>query len=202
MNLDNYEIFRENQGTLKELSADDRDPLHLQYMTESSLMAINFDKVKRKYVNSLGLSENNAASVDGLMYRADHVTFLEFKNGSVNNRNVKDKIRDSLLMFCDITGKTISYTRQRAEFILVYNENVNPLPNQYTKNIQRSDSRRYISKRIAQLGKEEIILFDLERYKKLYFRNVHTYSQEEFENYLNNVQNTTATLSELKQNEE
>ena len=33
-------------------------------------------------------------------------------------------------------------------------------------------------------AREELIRFDLERYKKLYFKDVHTYPKEEFETYL------------------
>ena len=35
-----------------------------------------------------------------------------------------------------------------------------------------------------KLLKKEFIRFDLEKFKKLYFYDVHTYSKEEFEEYL------------------
>ena len=112
----------------------------------------------------MGLSENCVASVDAISCTEDDIAFIEFKNGAVNNRNVKDKIRDSLLIFCDITKKNIEYTRRKAEFVLVYNEAKNPLPNQYTKSIiQSAPSRTFISKYLAQKGKNEFILFDLFR---------------------------------------
>lgn len=188
INLNDYEIFCQNRAPLKMLSCDDSDLSNIKYMTESDIMAINFDKVKQIYVNSLDLSEDNAASVDGLAPMSDGIVFIEFKNGKVNNRNVKDKVRDSLLIFCDITKQDIDYTRNSTEFVLVYNEKKNPLPNQYKKDLQPSPpSLTYISKRIAQMGKSEFILFDLERYKSLYFRDVHTYSQEEFEEYLSKL---------------
>ena len=133
INLDDYPILRNNKDTLKELSKDDSDISNIKYMTESNSMAVNFDKVKRIYVNTLGLSEESATSVDGLTKNNTDLLFIEFKNGEVKNRNVKDKIRDSLLLFCDITNTDISYTRQHAQFILVYNEEKNPLPNQYKK---------------------------------------------------------------------
>ena len=190
INLDDYDIFKNNKDSLKELSKDDSDPAHIVYMTESTVIAVDFDEVKRLYVNALGISEDNAYSVDGISHTDNAISFIEFKNGKVNNRNVKDKIRDSLLIFCDITNTDISYTRQNAEFVLVYNEDKNPLPNQYKKDIvQPSASRTFISKRLAQMGKQEFILFDLERYKKLYFKDVHTYSQEEFEEYVLKLRN-------------
>lgn len=53
------------------------------------------------------------------------IAFVEFKNGRVKNQNVKNKLRDSLLIFLDVTGKTISYTRKHADFIVVYNAEEN-----------------------------------------------------------------------------
>lgn len=50
-------------------------------------------------------------------------TIIEFKNGDMKSekRRVKDKIRDSLLLFCDITEMRIAETRKAMDFILVYN---------------------------------------------------------------------------------
>ena len=185
MNLDDYKIFANNKNTLKELSKDNSVQDNIQYMTESFKEAVDFDKVKSVYVNTLGRSEDNAASVDALLFLPENVVFIEFKNGKVNNRNIKDKIRDSLLLFCDITEKNISVTRQEAEFILVYNLEKNPLPNQLKKEvIQPSSSRVDIAKYISKKGGKEFILFDLERYQGLYFKKVHTYSKQEFEDFL------------------
>lgn len=184
MTLDDYAEFRQHIEKLKMLSLDDSSPSNPQYMTDSEKTAVDFDMVKRCYANRFGVSEDRICSVDGLFSAENSLVFVEFKNGAVERRNVKDKIRDSLLIFCDITHETISFTRQNVEFVLVYNEEKNPLPNQYTKGIQASGSRRYISKRLAQMGGTEIVLFDLDRYNTLYFKKVHTYSQEEFEIFL------------------
>lgn len=185
INLKDYELFRKYRAALKELSRDNRDSGNDQYMTESQFEAVDFDKVKTVYTNQLGLSEECAASADALLQTEQELMMVEFKNGKVNNRNVKDKIRDSLLLFCDITEKTISYTREKMDFIVVYNVDRNPLPNQLRKQeVQDAPSREEISSYFLRKGKEELIRFDLECYKHLYFREVHTYTQEEFERYL------------------
>lgn len=185
INLMEYDIFQNNVDSLKVLSLDDSDPIDVKYMTESDIMAVDFDKVKRKYTNQLGLSEESAASADALLPSDHGAVFVEFKNGKVNNRNVKDKIRDSILILCDILNKTISYTREHIDFIVVYNQQKNPLPNQMKKQkIQESVSREEIGKFFSQKANQEFILFDLEKYKGMYFRDVHTYSKQEFEKYL------------------
>ena len=142
ISLNDYELFR-TQKSLKELSIDDSDADNIQYMTNSQLSAVDFDIAKRTYVNSLGLSEEQADSVDALLQTNDSIAFIEFKNGKMNNekRKVKDKIKDSLLLFSAITGKTISYTRQKADFVLVYNVEKNPLPNQLKKTWYKSRRR-------------------------------------------------------------
>lgn len=42
--------------TLKETSKDD-SVSPVEYMTESTMFVINYNKVKRRYLNNLGLSE-------------------------------------------------------------------------------------------------------------------------------------------------
>ena len=103
----NYKIFSDNLSNLKEISKDDSDKENIDYMTDSLKEAVNFDAVKTEYTNGLNLSEENATSVDGIFEMSNHLIFIEFKNGNMKNqkRSVKDKIHDSLLIFCDITGK-------------------------------------------------------------------------------------------------
>lgn len=36
-------------------------------------------------------------------------------------------------------------------------------------------------------GEQEFILYALERYNKLYFKDIHTYTEEEFEEYARNL---------------
>lgn len=180
-----YALFADHKSTLKECSGDNSDGSTIRFMTESQIEAVNFDKFKTKYTNDLRLSEECAASTDALLQTDTGLAFVEFKNGKVNNRNVKDKIRDSLLLFCDFTQKTISYTREHVDFIVVYNEEKNPLPNQYKKQTNTdAPSRTEISRYFLGKGNQELILFDLERYQHLYFREVHTYTKEQFGNYI------------------
>ena len=61
------------------------------------------------------------------------------------------------------------------------NEEKNLLPNQYKK---QTPSRTEISRYFLGKGNQELILFDLERYQHLYFREVHTYTKEQFGNYI------------------
>ena len=188
INLDLYPILFENRESLKETSKDDSDPNDIQYMTSAETEVVNFDLVKRLYANGFGLSEEAATSVDAVVPLEDGILFVEFKNGKVNNRNIKDKARDSLLIFLDIIGKNITYSRSNIDLVVVYNLEKNPLPRQVQKGqMQETPSRVSIADHFMKKAKKEFICFDLERYERLYFRNVHTYSRERFEEYLQDM---------------
>lgn len=187
IDISKYTIFSDNMSNLKELSKDDSDKNNIKYMTESLRVAVDFDAVKTKYTNDLNLSEESATSVDGVFEEQNNLVFVEFKNGDMKKekRKVKDKLRDSLLIFCDITGQQIKNTRDWLEFILVYNIDKNPIPNNIEiEQVQESYSRIAIAKHFTSKAKKEFVRFDLEKYTRLYFKNVHTYSKDEFENYL------------------
>ena len=174
MKIEDYPIFTNKIATLKEMS---KDTSHTQYLTDSMVKAVNFDKVKQDYVNGLGLSENTARSADTLAFLPTGPVFIEFKNGKVSPGDIKNKIRDSLLIYGGITGQNITETRKFMEFVLVYNPQ---------KNIDKSHSpsREIIVNSVAKKAETEIVRFDLERYRTLYFFDVHTYTPTELENYL------------------
>lgn len=115
----------------------------------------------------------------------DRIIFLEFKNGIVNNRNIKDKARDSLLIFLGIIKKSIEYSRRYIDFVVVYNAEKNPVSSQEKeRRLQETPSRVSIATCLMNKAGEEFIRFDLERYKTLYYRNIHTYTKENFDRYL------------------
>ena len=164
IDLNSYEIFSESRQSLKETSKDDSNSQDIQYMTTSEMEVINFDLVHRKYANALDLSEESATSVDAILPFRDGIIFLEFKNGIVNNRNIKDKARDSLLIFLGIIKKSIEYSRRYIDFVVVYNAEKNPLSSQEKKRrLQETPSRVSIATCLMKKAGEEFIRFDLER---------------------------------------
>ena len=62
--------------------------------------------------------------------------------------------------------------RKKDEFILIYNESKN------------SSSRADIGKHLSKKAGKEFGMFGLERYISLYFKDVHTYTESEFEEFL------------------
>ena len=187
---DIYLYAKENGclSTLKETSKDKHDKKSF-YMTNSNMCVVDFDKVKECYTKPLDL-KNIPASVDAIVVKPDALTFIEFKNGKLDNKEIhkiQKKIYDSILIFSDITGSTISKTRKNTDFILVYNYEKNPQPTNQAKNKYcESQSRDDITNYFLGLGGEHQIKYDMEMFQGYCFRNVYTYTEKEFyDNFVN-----------------
>ena len=181
--LYNIPIFKQNMSTFKETSYD-KDGEEPGYMTDSQIQVINFDKVKDGYIKNLALS-NTPCSNDALYFGKDNkIFFVEFKNGVLDERprrnfNICKKIYDSLLIFNDIVNKNISFCRENLYFILVYNESKNR--REACRTEQEESSKAIISKKIHKKAKKKFVRFGLDRFEKLYFKEVFTYTESEFE---------------------
>jgi len=180
-----------NTSTLKQTSKDDNNE---EYMTESTIRVINFDSVGGdKY------SKNNKLNIqlktnDVLFLHNDKkYTFIEFKNGKlldktnkIDIKKLKDielKILNSLFVLGDIEEKSLSSLKEITDYILVYNEEKNT-PNERNSIFEIGNyfiNQGNISSEKTKTEREEIICFGLEKFKGYCFKNIHTYSKEEFE---------------------
>lgn len=174
-------------STLCKISTDDANN---EVMTELGFPIYNFDSVKRHYINSLFKSEESCTSCDGILWNKYLKLLIEFKNGKkIDTKDIHIKVLNSLLILCDINGCNISDLKADLVFILVYNEEKNPVKKeeltQYEKKrhdeVQESINRDSICKYFCKNAKTEFVRYDLLKYKGLYFRDVHSYSQNEFE---------------------
>lgn len=174
----NRSIFADKFEPLKILSKDDNDQANITYMVDSEQPAINFDKVKDCYAK-LFESTQAPSSVDAILMIKNGLAFVEFKNGKLNNeekRNINFKLRDSLLMFCDIMRCTLKRTRLMVDFVLVYNQEKNPS--------SKTSSYQNIENYVGNLANERIARFQLAKYRGIYFRNIYTVSVADFNEYL------------------
>lgn len=184
--IDAHSIFHNNVTTLKQTSYDSKNQF---YMTEREINVVNFDGVKTQYLNAIGYSEEKLASVDALVEINGIQYLIEFKNGNLPKNEIKDKIKDSLLVLCDIEKINISDTRKCISFMLVYNYDKNPLDHQEEKLCAKGElkSLSKIAKHFMKKGGEEYIRFGLEKFKGAYFKDVHTYSIDEFDDFYKKV---------------
>ena len=98
-----------------------------------------------------------------------------------------------LFIFTDLTSTTISTLRKYAKYILVYNEMENKDNNsdkelvEKNKYVQSSSSFDDIAKTLSGYAKKEYICFGLRRFLNYCFKEVHTFTEKEFEAYLDNL---------------
>ena len=193
VDLNAFQIFADHFSNLKETSIDKRDGTP-QYMTLSTRKAVNFDGVKEEYVKPLGISEipksNDALFDDGKGF----LVFVEFKNGVMDCSKqfaVRKKVYDSVLIFTDITSTGISYMRDHVKYILVYNETANQnneidkdLKKKRKMAVQPSSAFDAFAKNVGKYANEEYVCFGLKIFQNYCFKEVHTYTEAEFNAYL------------------
>jgi len=166
--------------TLKEASKDSHNSY---YMTESLLAAVDFDKVKKDYIKTLTIRESPASSDAFFVDKNGEMYLIEFKNMSVGGKLKHEiwlKIFDSLLILTDILDSKASLTRQNLNYILVYSREKNRA-GKVEDDIQASESRVDIENFFTEEGKNVYIQKGLERFKGLYFKDVFTVTECEFQ---------------------
>jgi hypothetical protein len=171
--LDNY------PDTLEKTSEDCNKPAGDKYMTSCKKTVVNVDRLKDDFVKKMSLTEV-PKSCDALYMTSQNEFFMiEFKNGVIDpkkNYEIKVKILESLLMISEKLSKTTDFMRNNMNFILVYNENITHGQEQY-----ENTGVRRVSGPVHKRALVREIHFGLHRFKKLYFKDVFTYSKKEFE---------------------
>lgn len=193
------DIFINNKKSLLEVSLDDSDEKNPVNMVDadkdiSKDIVIDFDDVKTDFCSKFHKSNEVFKSADAMFYSEvkNKLIFVEFKNGKV--RDVKTKLKDSLLVFSNIIDINLEFCREYLEYIVVYNYEKNKKyveqeKDKYKKEEQKKSqslSREYIEgfvKPLFKLAKDEIILWDLKLMKDICVSDVHTYTVDEFVKY-------------------
>ena len=192
INFNDCIILENNMSNLKETSIDKRDSSNIKYMTSSECKAINFDNVKNDYIKDLNLSVIPKSNDALFINKNNQLVFVEFKNGFMDNEKkfaIRKKIYDSIIILTDILNVGISKLRDNMEYILVYNENVNVNEQEVQKKnqyIQSSKSYNSFAKSLGKLANDEYVCFGVNIFKNYCFKDVHTYTENEFEEYLQN----------------
>lgn len=169
-------IFQRHQSTLKDTSYNDAGTAH---MTDSLLPVIDFDAVKSEYIRSYHCSPVPKSN-DALLHYGDEYFFIEFKDGNMKYEihNVRGKIFESLLLFCDLTDTTISFSRKHVSYVLVYNQEKSKAYIQEKLSANEVQDSPAIGTFIRALGKEakhNVDYFGLRKqFKDIYFGSVTT----------------------------
>ena len=117
------DIFINNKKSLLEVSLDDSDKNNPVNMVDadkdiSKDIVIDFDDVKTAFCKKFHKSYKVFKSADALLYSEvkNKLIFVEFKNGKV--KEVKTKLKDSLLVFSNIVDVDLKFCRKYLEYIV------------------------------------------------------------------------------------
>jgi len=171
------DIFKNNKESLRKVSKDNSDKDKPVYMVGIEDIVIDFDAVKTGFCSKFKTSNEVFKSADALFYSEikNKLIFVEFKNGNVKNvKNLKEKLKDSLLVFSNIVDVDLKFCRKYLEYIVVYN---------YEKNKPNKEYMEGIAKPFSKLAKDEIILWGLGIMEDICVSKVHTYTVDEFVKY-------------------
>lgn len=173
MNINDYDIFKNNQSSLQETSLDTSSGKC--YMTFCTKKVVNFDKVKYDFLCSLDANIKHVKSVDALVTNNDEMYFIEFKNGDVRpeKQSIFHKAKDSILIFNSVTGYTIKENRKYCVFVLVYNEDENHFSNRTLSALAR-----------ANRGRMNYDSFGFEKMKGFCYRDTFVLSKNQFQNQI------------------
>ncbi|MDR1923478.1 MAG: hypothetical protein LBQ66_03800 [Planctomycetaceae bacterium] len=137
-------------------------------MIDRHLDVVDFDTYKER-VASKFVPLMLPKSCDALWYADGLFYLIEFKNGTVNGRELWTKVFDSLLLLTEALDSTIEYTRENLVFVLVCQDDV-----------YRSIIRDWISQR-TRGTKDRESLGNLKRgLEKIYFKEVLVCNPTEF----------------------
>ena len=169
------EVMQSMTATLKHCSKDDAS---FDYMTESRLLAVNFDRFSKYYCQVVKIAQqpktNDAlyCTEDGKWY------FVEFKNGSIKKDEIYRKIYDSLIMLIE-AGMIPDYqfSRENISYILVYNKE----KIMQEKQIKVNSAKNQIHRHIEQKQEKLFCLFELEKLQGYILDETNTYTKEQFE---------------------
>ena len=168
------DIYLKHRSTLKQASYDSAKR---EYIVEDETIPVyDYDGVTGEYTSREQL-QYTPCSNDALYIDDERITFIEFKNGKVEPKNVIQKAYDSLLVLfdhdmslgwrrADFCGN-ISFSRENIDLILVWNN-----PNDDPK----TAARERINNHLRTKGK-----FGLSDLKRYLYKDVHIMSKSEFQ---------------------
>lgn len=138
----------------------------------------------------MNLSEEPKSNDALFMTDKGELVFVEFKNGFMDAEKkfaVRKKIYDSVIILTDILNLGISEIKDKLQYILVYNETVNEEEGDVKKkksHVQSSEAFDFFAKSVSRMAKKEYICFGVRIFENYCFKEVHTYTEKEFEQFL------------------
>ena len=172
MQLSEYEI----KVTLTEASADNLG----NSVIDSAQKVYDFDKITEKVAKHYRASKPHD-SCDALYIKdEDNVFLVEFKNARsshVPKKSLKQKAYDSIMtLMCALSPSlSLEETKRKVTLVFVYNNAAG------RESVTPSKAMEQMKNKMFKLSNEpKVILFGLEIYKGVFYRDVYTVDKTEF----------------------
>lgn len=175
IDLDEYSVFADCKASLKETSEDKQNKQYMMLEAEESV--VHFENATKAFVKKRGIvipknEPQPLKAVDALMVKDGLILFVEFKNGkNIDPRDLRDKIRHSILTFLAVTSSTMADLQASAVMIVVYNPDA-----------IRSETQ--LGAAVARKAGERIPGLGLDNIQRMFLKDVRSYTPEEFRKYL------------------
>lgn len=164
-------------------------------MTEAELTAYQFDSAihsiwRRAMSEKAEITKRfntTPAVCDALMSCGGRHIIVEFKNGRLPKKtivNIHRKIHDSVMVYAYLAGADISKVREKPDFILVYNGEKNPRPECCWAPEETDGVLTASQEHVHFKANGEAVYYGVQQYEGRYFREVHTFTARQFEDFL------------------
>lgn len=136
-------------------------------LVESEILGIDFDAIKDDYFKSYNCTHPSTSNDSVINYK-DSDYFIEFKDQKKpNTKEIREKIRNSLLIYLDKIDEKISYARHNLGYILVYNPNKQENYNRLKESIGSLTQDRFgLKKDFEGLYFKEVICIPADKFKE------------------------------------
>ena len=183
----------QKKNTLKKVSEDTRNG---QFMIDSSLEVVNFDKFSKIYAHRMGIPGQPKTNDALYVTEQRKWIFIEFKNGNMKAEDIYRKIYDSLIMVNELGIVDWDFCRKNVSYLLVYNEE------KYNENfpkLQESENRSKLHRRIRQYGNTTRKLYGIYKLEGYILERTNTYTREEFkQQFVDKYEKIEAVYKEKK----
>jgi len=173
--LMDIDAFRNLLCTLQEASTPNsvEDEIRKESVTNSTIIAINFDNVTSVYAKKLGKVPTSSDVL--YQHKGKDIYFVEFKSSKPTGQireELKLKATESLLTFMELTKTDRDYARNHMTFVVVFREQ------------EKSERERHHNMQLKRGKQPATKGLKLGRLKGMYFKDVLTQSSNEFEDYI------------------
>lgn len=141
-------------------------------LVESEICGIDFDALTAEYFEKYNCTHPSRSNDSIIDYNFQDY-FVEFKDQEKPNTNeLREKIRNSLLVYLDKIDEKVSFARENLGYILVYNPNKKNYYDRIRESVGKHTENRFgLKKDFEGLYFKEVICIPADKFKEKLMNN-------------------------------